>query len=211
MAEERPTRVPDIEPTSVCEFAQAVLFTGHMIDRPDRRQARFPAWAEARAREAIRAAVAGLGWTQPGGMVGLAGGASGGDLLFHECCDELGIPTRVLLALPPEEFEAESVAPAGGDWVRRYHVLLHKAGPGLRVMHDTDGLCEGPTDNVWQRANVWMIEEALRLAPERVLLALWDGETGDGPGGTAHFIEAARQCGIRILPIIRMHSLLQAG
>ena len=36
----------------------------------------------------------------------------------------LGIPTRVLLALPPEEFKAESVAPAGGDWGERFASVI---------------------------------------------------------------------------------------
>ncbi len=192
-------------------FAHALLFTGHMIDRPDRKQPRFPAWAEPRARQAIHAAIAGLAWTQPGLTVGLAGAASGGDLLFHECCEELGISTRVLLALPPEKFEAESVAPAAGNWVDRYHALLRKAVPRLQVMQETDGLLEGPTENVWQRANLWMIEVSNRLASERALLALWDGNAGDGPGGTAHFLEIAGRCDIRVLPPIEMQSLLKSG
>ena len=198
-------------PKDHVEFAHALLFTGHMIDRPDRNEPRFPAWAEPNAREAIHAVIAGLAWMQPGTTVGLAAAASGGDLLFHECCEQLGIPTRVLLALPQEKFEAESVAPAGGDWVARYHALLDKAGRRLRVMREGDGLLEGPTENLWQRANLWMIEEAGRLATERALLALWDGNAGDGPGGTAHFLEIAGQCGIRVLPPIKMQAVLSAG
>jgi hypothetical protein len=190
------------------EFAHALLFTGHMIDRADRREARFPAWAEDRAREAIHAAIAGLQWTQPGTTVGMAGGASGGDLLFHECCEELGIPTRVLLAVPPDEFEATSVAPAGPGWVRRFRKLRERAGGRLHVMKKSDGLMEGATDNVWQGANLWMIEEAERLASERALLALWDGKAGDGPGGTEHFLQVARVRGIRILPPIDMRAVL---
>ena len=191
------------------EFAHALLFTGHMIDHPDRKQPRFPAWSEPRARCAIHDAIAELVWNKPGTTVGLAGGASGGDVLFHECCAELGIPTRVLLALPAEQFKAESVAPAGGDWVKRYDSLLRKAGPGLRVMQEQDGLLEGPTTNVWQRANLWMIEEACRVAAEKALLALWDGKIGDGPGGTAHFVEIAMKCGIRIVPPIRMQAIVE--
>ena len=192
-------------------FAHALLFTGHMIDSPDRRRARFPTWAENRARDAIHAAIAGLQWMQPGPTIGLAGGASGGDLLFHECCHQLGIATRVLLGLPPQKFEATSVAPAGPGWVMRFHTLLDKAAAGLYVMQKSDGLLEGATDNIWQRANLWMIEESGRLAPERALLALWDGKTGDGPGGTEHFLRAAARCGIRILPPIEMQTMLQSG
>ena len=142
--------------------------------------------------------------------MGVAGGACGGDLLFHECCEELGISTRVLLALPPDEFEEISVAPAGLGWVRRFRKLLKNAGAGVQVMREEDGLREGATGNVWQRANLWMIEEASRVAGECALLALWDGKAGDKAGGTEHFIEAARARGIRVLPPIEMGVLLQS-
>jgi len=214
MCDPTPTRPPYQANTAATpvnrrrEFAHALLFTGHMIDQPNRKKERFPAWAESRARRAIHTAIAGLQWRRPGTTVGLAGGASGGDLLFHECCRELGIATRVLLALPPDEFESVSVAPAGPEWVNRFHTLLERSGDALHVMQKDDGQLEGTSDNIWQRANLWMIEEADRLAPERALLALWDGKVGDGPGGTEHFLQVARGFGIRILPPIEMRTVL---
>jgi len=214
MSDPTPTRMPYKANTAArpvngrWEFAHALLFTGHMIDQPKRKEERFPAWAESRARRAIHAAIAGLQWTQPGATIGLAGGASGGDLLFHECCRELGIPTRLLLALPPDEFESISVAPAGPQWVKRFRMLLERSGDALRVMQRDDGQLEEASGNIWQCANLWMIEEANRLAPERALLALWDGKVGDGPGGTEHFLQVARGFGIRILPPIEMRTVL---
>ena len=189
-------------------FAHALLFTGHMIDRANREEPRFPAWAEGRARDAIHAAIAGVEWAKPGTTVGLAGGASGGDILFHECCAELGIVTRVLLGLNRKAFERESVAPAGSEWVERFHRLLEKPSGGLQIMQPKDGMLEGASDNVWQRANLWMIEEANRVAEERALLALWDGRAGDGPGGTEHFLRVAQRCGVRVLAPIMMDDVL---
>jgi predicted DNA-binding transcriptional regulator AlpA len=55
------------------------------------------------------------------GLPPVAGGASGGDILFHEVCGELGVPTRLYLALPPESYVTESVAP------RRFSMLLLSA------------------------------------------------------------------------------------
>jgi hypothetical protein len=69
-------------------------------------------------------------------------------------------------------------------------------------------LLEGATENIWQRANLWMIEEATAIAGERALLALWDGNAGDGPGGTEHFLQVARQSGIHVLPVISMQTLV---
>ena len=206
----RPESAASLRNEGAWAFAHALLFTGHMIDQAGRKHPRFPAWAESRARRAIRDAVTAIAWTQEGMTIALSGAASGGDLLLQECCEELGIATMVLLALPRDEFEAASVAPAGPGWVRRYHALLERTAPDrLRVMEHGDGLLEGATDNVWQRANLWMIEMASALAPERALLALWDGETGDGPGGTEHFLQVARRGGIRILSVIEMMTLLE--
>lgn len=191
------------------KFAHALLFTGHMIDKPDRKEPRFPAWAEDRARKAIRDAVEAMPWTRPGPTIGLAGVANGGDLLFIEVCQDLGIPTRIMLALPIEEFLAESVAPAGPAWVRRFHAMVDNRGPeSLRIMGKKDGVIEGNSGNIWLRANLWMIEEAVELAPERSLLALWDGKAGDGPGGTDHFVQAALKFGVRIAPPIQTQALL---
>src|SRR5271168_1626852 len=130
------------EPSPSWEFAQSVLFTGHMIDAATRAEPRFPARAEAPARAAICEAVMRLRSGKP--TVGIAGGASGGDLLFHEVCAELGVPTRLRLALPADQFVQQSVAPAGKDWVLRFEKLVEQLGPGgVRVMTEADGLLDG--------------------------------------------------------------------
>jgi len=46
---------------------------------------------------------------------GIAGGACGSDILFHEVCESLGIPTQLFLALPKDKFHVESVDRAGRD------------------------------------------------------------------------------------------------
>ena len=91
-----------------------------MIDAADRKEARFPPRAEGAARAAIRRRCYNSAMRGGTPMVGIAGGASGGDLLFHEVCAELGVATRLRLALPVEEFIATSVAPAGEGWVARF-------------------------------------------------------------------------------------------
>jgi hypothetical protein len=190
------------------EFAQSVLFTGHMIDAPDRKEPRFPPRAEGAARAAIRESVLQLHEWGGTPMVGVAGGASGGDLLFHEVCAELGVATRLRLALPVEEFIATSVAPAGEGWVQRFLMLVKQLGPeNVRVMGASAGRKFEATEDVWSRANLWMIEDAVALAPQRTLLALWDGKGGDGPGGTEHLVSVAPNHGIRVAPLITIPSL----
>lgn len=198
-------------------FDQGILFTGHMIDAPDREVPRFPPLAEAAARAAIRASVAALLAHAPQATVGVAGGACGGDILFHEVCGELGIPNRMLLALPPEQFIQTSVVQGGAAWVDRFHALLGRLGPGnVRILPEsnqpeTDERLQGSKDDIWERANLWMMEEVLRLAPDCTLLALWDGQGGDGPGGTQHMVQVATAHGIHVAPCISTERLLSVA
>lgn len=181
---------------------RAVIFTGHMIDAPGRAEPRFPAEAEPIARDAIRNALAELCGTEPDSAMAFAGGASGGDILFHEACAELGVPAKFRLTLPPGPFKARSVAPADRDWTQRFDALVTRLEGSMEVLCQAEQLPswlsrrEGRYD-VWQRTNLWLLEELLASgAPELHLLALWDGKPGDGPGGTQHLIETARQQGI---------------
>jgi hypothetical protein len=183
---------------------RVILFTGHMIDAPGRADPRFPASCESRARTAIRDAVKQAAANAQGRVLGIAGAASGGDILFHEVCGELGIPSRVRLALAPEPFVAASVAPAGPAWVERFSGLRTRLGGTLQMLQADERLPRWLYTrrdyDVWQRANLWMLQEALAMeAPELMLLALWDCQTGDGPGGTGHLVELARDRGAEIV------------
>jgi hypothetical protein len=179
---------------------RVIVFTGHRVDAPGRAKPRFPPDKEAVAREQIRRAVERE--RASGATTGLAGGASGGDILFHEVCLELGIPTRLHLAMPPAAYVAGSVAPSGGNWVERFWALTKVIE--LRQLSGSEALpswLAAKRDyDVWQRNNLWTLHHALAAGPGNVtLLALWDGEAiGDGPGGTAHMVNEARSRGARV-------------
>jgi hypothetical protein len=50
-----------------------------------------------------------------------------------------------------------------------------------------------------QRSNRWMLNNALVYGARKVtLLALWNGEGGDGPGGTQDMVETARARGAKV-------------
>jgi hypothetical protein len=181
---------------------QAIVFTGHMIDAPDREKARFPQAAEAKARAMIHAEVSQLLDTFPGRPLGIASGASGGDILFHEVCRELQVPTRVLLTLPENLFIEHSVAPAGPGWIARFAKMMenHSGQNEVQVLASMPTLSEWMRDppdyDIWKRTNVWLLEEAAAAGATNVtLVALWNREVGL-PGGTQDFIEAAKERGI---------------
>jgi tetratricopeptide (TPR) repeat protein len=186
----------DGDPPAAQDLFRVLLFTGHMIDAPGRKEPRFPPDKEGVARLAIREAIE-AEQRRPGGICfGIAGGASGGDILFHEICAELGIPTRLYLALPQNQYIQASVAPAKGDWVERLDRLTEKLP--VRVLADSgelpSWLVEKRDYTIWQRNNLWMLHNALAAGGKHVtLIALWNGEKGDGPGGTDDLVARAEE------------------
>ncbi len=181
-----------------------LLFTGHRIDAPGRERPRFPAAAEPAARRLIRDAVERERATGRERPRGIAGAASGGDILFHEICAELGIPTRILLPMPADEYVRASVADAGAGWVERFERLT-TALPTRVLGSETEppapatGADDAPL-SPFARGNLRMLEEALAHGADSVaLIALWDGRGGDGPGGTADLVERARRRGVRVV------------
>lgn len=205
-----PDTVSAVTPLFVTQAAGAtpaaaprvVLFTGHRIDTPDRKVPRFPPAQEATAREAIRGAVRDALGDDVEGAVAISGGASGGDLLFLEICEELGIPRQMLLIIPRDDYVRESVAPSGVDWVRRFNQQLKTAT--FRIYQQGTTLPVWLQDkakySIWERSNAWMLYNALwKGGVNTTLIALWDGEEGDGPGGTKHMTEAARGRGAQTI------------
>jgi hypothetical protein len=182
---------------------RVLLFTGHMIDKADRAEPRFPAAKEDAARQAIRQAVENERAIAPIAY-GIAGGASGGDILFHEVCAELGIPTRLYLALPREEYIVASVQSAGPKSVERFNQLLNRH-PETRILSETEDLPSWLVEradnyNIWQRNSLWLLHNALAEQEQSVtLIALWNGKTGDGPGGTADLVDQAGQRGSKVV------------
>lgn len=172
---------------------KAVLFSGHMIDAPGREKPRFPPDKEPVAARAIASALADLD-VGPGDL-SICGGACGGDLLFAEAALARG--ARLELYIPFEEptFLEKSVDFAGGDWRARFFAakargVLHVAPREVGPLQDGD--------DPYERVNRWMLEQASRFGADKLhFVCLWNGEGGDGPGGTKHMMEEVRQRGGR--------------
>src|SRR5262252_8419554 len=184
---------------------RVVLFTGHMLDAPDRPKdkARFPRTpeAEATARAMIERALREEMAESGGVSLGIAGGACGSDILFHEACESLGIRTALLLALPTDAFQVESVNRGGPKWIERYRRLVARVAP--RVLSESKELPHWLTDkagyDIWQRNNLWMMFNALaEEASNRTLIGFYNRERDpDGPGGTAHLLAEATKRGFK--------------
>lgn len=188
---------------------RVILFAGHMVDAPGtaKESLRFPptAGAEARAHALIMDAVQ---KELPGhecSTLGIAGGACGGDILFHEVCQQLGVETELYLALPEARFRVTSVQRGGAGWVERYRALTARRIPS--VLQQTEALPRWLTDkpdyDLWQRNNLWMMFNALAKDSRDVtLIALYNRERDpDGLGGTGHMLAQALNWGIKCVEL----------
>jgi tetratricopeptide (TPR) repeat protein len=182
-------------PEANWEPRQVLLFSGHMIDRPDRASPRLPDGKAPAAAERIAAALDQIG-AGPDDL-SLSQAASGGDLLFLEACQARGVRTRILLPFAEPEFISQSIVPSanGSAWRDRYYAA--KAGASeLRVMPIELGPAP-PSVDPFERCNLWLLYTALASGVDKVrFICLWDGGGGDGPGGTAHmYREVERRTG----------------
>ena len=170
---------------------QVFLFSGHMIDAPDRKDPRFPADKEKIAAVAIAAKLDEL----KAGPEDLAfcGGACGGELLFAEACLERGVRLDVRIPFDEPTFLQKSVAFAGHGWVERYYNMKSNERTRLYVMSDELG--PSPKNaSPYARNNLWQLYTALTWGPDKVrFIFLWDRQGGNEPGSIEHAYRTAQK------------------
>ena len=161
-----------------------VIFTGHRVDAPDRPNPRFPAARAAPAAQAIAKAL------PYDATLGISSAANGGDILFLEACAARAIPCQIILPFPPEDFLHLSVATAApGDWEARFSRLwLNTPADHRHILTVPEGA------SPYAACNDALMAHAAELGTPQVIV-LWDGNTGDGPGGTSDLVAKARTRG----------------
>ena len=176
---------------------QVLLFSGHMLDAPARKEPRFPADKEPIAAEKIGAALAQLGANAED--LAFCQAAAGGDLLFLEACQARGVRCQVLLPFAEPEFIERSILPSAGgeNWRERFYAVKAKLlQDPIRIMPEELGPLPAGVDP-FERCNLWLLYSALSCGIDKVrFVSLWNGGGGDGPGGTAHmYNEVKRRTG----------------
>jgi hypothetical protein len=192
-----------------------VLFAGHRVDEAGRPRPRFPASRVDRAKALVREALGKL-VSDDVEVLALASAAPGGDLLFHEVCDELRVRSIPCLPMPAATYASHTFRENADDWRSRFLALLDRNRErtwDVLELSDQEGLprwLQGTAVNPWERGNRWVLQMALAAGARRVtLLALWDGQSsGDDLGGTAQMVELARGAGVIDVKVIDSHELL---
>jgi hypothetical protein len=170
---------------------RVILFSGHMIDAPDRRTPRFPPRLESAVLYAITDKLRDLDASSRD--VGISSAACGGDILFAEAALARGVALRIYLPFEEETFLDKSVRFADSDWAQRYRKVVSHAE--LFIAPRDLGPLPVNVDP-YERANLWMLEEARRIGGDDIaFVSVWDGEAGDGPGGTKHMMGAVTAAG----------------
>jgi class 3 adenylate cyclase/tetratricopeptide (TPR) repeat protein len=175
-----------------------VIFSGHMIDAPDRREPRFPLEKE----DAIRALLEKQLEAMNAG-IGFASAACGSDILFLEAMLARGGTIHIVLPWPGDEFVKTSVDLDGkGTWNKRFEAVLERAA-SIRVLGQlympgsVTGFeyCNLAVNGL---ARVFARSLDLDVTP----LAVWDGFVGE-PGGTGSFVRYWRnhRIPVKIIPI----------
>ncbi len=174
--------------------AQVFLFTGHMVDSPSRSKPRFPAAMEPEVTKRLDEALTKLE-ARSNCIAIIPGLACGGDMLFVEACLKRDMQVEIYLPFEASEFIQDSVNFAGDSWVRRFHAILDHPHTTLNLQPDRLGPVPAD-DNAYGRNNRWALYATLMHDISRVrLIALWNGQGGDGPGGTADMVQQVRQLG----------------
>ncbi|CAN5726623.1 hypothetical protein BH11PSE8_BH11PSE8_05810 [soil metagenome] len=164
-----------------------ILFSGHMVDAPDRATPRFPPAKVPLVAQAIAASLAAI--DADARDLALTQGAAGGDLLFAEACLSRGVRLQLMLPLPEAEFIRRSLLPSadGHAWRARFAAVRARLPSPPQVLQDDPASHHAAATSVFERCNEWLLGTAFASGQERVrFICLWDGGGGDGPGGTRH-------------------------
>ena len=156
--------------------ARVIVVSGHMVDTPDRPQPRFPPERVPRVAGEVQAALE--RWDVGPGTTLVTGGARGADIVAAEAARDHGARLRIVLARQPDDFVKSSVALPGTDWEERFYALLGQA--------DVE-VVGGPEDDVYARTNNRILEAAHEIDDRPHAIIVWNGDKGDGPGGTSDF------------------------
>lgn len=168
-----------------------VVFTGHMIDAPDRARPRLPEAIEgalaARLAQRLAALDAGFGYCSA---------ACGADLLFVEAMLARGAEVHLVLPFERRDFVATSVAFAGPSWVERFERALARVASvsyGVQERYLGDESLYAYAGRLMQGAALLRGRE---LESEPMLLAVVDQDSDCLPGGTRDLLGNWQRLGL---------------
>lgn len=189
-----------------------LVFTGHMIDRPDRKIPRFPSEFESAVAKEIQRKIDML---KPG--FGFASAACGSDILFLEAMLDAGAEVSVVLPYNEEDFVRDSVDfIPNSKWRARFERVLTRTARVITASTQRIGTGGISYEFCSQLLLGLAAIRCRQLDSTLIPLAVWNEKPGDGSGGTASVVENWRKLGyepeiIDLQKICRRGGQLLAG
>ncbi len=160
------------------------FFAGHMIDAPGRPKPRFPAESIPSVEKRIEE------WLKRKDIrFAFSSAACGGDILFLEAAQRLGVETNIVLPFAQEFFLNTSVLQGGPEWRPRFENVLSNAASVTVINTDVPDYHASCYDFTNQMIAARAAQRAAASEGRLSALAVWDGRVGDGPGGTPYAVE----------------------
>ena len=175
---------------SSLSLPRIAVFSGHMIDRPDCPNPRFPISAEENVRRTLREII-----DRQKIKIAFASCACGGDILFLEEALSASGECIIVPPLPLKTTIRNSVAFAPGDWEARLKTIL--ANPKTRLLAPE---CDETGENdaiIYDFANRYLLGLATLKSRELgfplVGVCVWDGKERGLLGGTDSAVRLWRE------------------
>lgn len=177
-----------------------IALAGRRVDAANAATPRFPAAQIDKVRTELQSfftshSVAGL----------VCAAACGADILALEVAGELGLRRRIVLPFGRGDFRAMSVVDRGGDWGKRYDLLL-------AAVEAQDDLVEFAHDKedmqTFFTGNLDILDQAQWLAQQTgadvAALIVWDGKSRGTDDVTGHFKQEAESRGLGVAEILTL-------
>jgi class 3 adenylate cyclase len=165
------------------------VFSGHMLDRPERKVPRFPHTIEDEVRNEVKSKLDSLN-----AQVGFSSLACGGDLIFAESLLERGGEVNIVLPFRKEDFKRASVEILpGSDLGERFERVLQNASTVVVLNEAGDPNDAAAFEFCNQALSGLALLKSRFLGMDVAPMVLWDGKRGDGRGGTQSFVDYWRE------------------
>ncbi|MCB0103217.1 MAG: DUF4071 domain-containing protein [Anaerolineales bacterium] len=192
----------NLEKSGKAKGRRALLFTGYMMDYPNKDKKLLPAEKESEIRHEIRKRIEKFQAT-PNDRAFLSGLSAGSEIIFAEECIAAGIKIKVFLPQSDSTYIRKFVSPVSEEWVDRYYKVRND--PLVDEIYQTEHLgLPKDGDNLFERNCRWAVYSALgRVGIDNMFLITvaseFVGETKDRDIIlTRYMIETVRTLGGRV-------------
>lgn len=176
------------------DIPRIAVFTGHLIDTPNRREPRFPPHLETQVYQAIRQKL-----EEHNIQFGYSSAACGSDILFLEAVLERSGEIHIVLPYPEAEFRRDCVdVISGSNWGERFSRLLQQASSvnvAVNSVYEEDTSIYKYTHSLLHGLAKMRSQN---LDTELVPMAVWDENPGNSLGGTATMVKTWHQRGYKV-------------